>query len=101
MLRRESQVKNEVDKTTQSPMSTICQLAARLGNSFSIWREASCWAGYMKAILASSTLSALVTVGAVSCNKSGGPVLDAVSNKDSYQEAYTCRVTPTTKESVE
>lgn len=97
----EVKLKYAVNKTTQSPMSTICPLAPRLGNSLSIWHEASCSAGYMKARLASTILSALVTVGEVSCNKSGGPVPDAVSNKDSCQEAYTSRVTPTTEESVE
>jgi hypothetical protein len=42
----------------------------------------------MKSRLAWFTVLAAVSVGAISCNKESGPVREAVSNKDVYQEAY-------------
>jgi hypothetical protein len=42
----------------------------------------------MKNRLACLVALAIVAVGATSCNKENGPVRQAVSNKDSYQEAY-------------
>jgi hypothetical protein len=45
--------------------------------------------GFMKTGLALIAISAVVAIGAVSCNKGGEPVREAVSNKDNYQEAYT------------
>src|SRR6202030_4338517 len=42
----------------------------------------------MKSRLARFMVLAAVSVGAISCNKESGPVREAVSNKDVYQEAY-------------
>jgi len=42
----------------------------------------------MKSRLAWFMVLAAVSVAAISCNKESGPVREAVSNKDVYQEAY-------------
>jgi hypothetical protein len=42
----------------------------------------------MKRKLVCVVALALIAVGALSCNNESGPVREAVSNKDAYQEAY-------------